>query len=71
MTIKDGNTTYKGVKENADGIIVCEKCGTSGIKLVCHMDGKDFYMNQYECAECGNAISAETKRTKADARYWE
>lgn len=57
--IKKGNTTYYGVIE-IDGKLA----------LVCHMDGRDFYKNVYNCAKCGNVLEVEQKRNKRDRAYW-
>ena len=65
MTVED---TMDRLIETKDGI-TCG-CGNPSLKMVCHMDGKDFYGYQYSCS-CGNSISMECKRDKEDLMYWE
>lgn len=52
--------TIKGGKEDEDGTIRCEKCGSDNLKMVSHEDGRNFYGYTYRC-ECGNAVSVRTK----------
>ena len=56
------------VCDTEDNLIETEQgitcgCGNPSLKMVCHIDGKDFYGYQYSCS-CGNSISMECKRYK-------
>ena len=62
MEITKGRDIYTGVKENDKGEIVCEECGGIEFYFIYHADGRDFYMNGYEC-KCGNLIKIKTNRT--------
>lgn len=57
---KDG-TEWEGLHPNEDGIGVCDKCGSTKIKMVSHIDGRDFYGYTYQC-ECGAFITMTAKR---------
>jgi len=61
--IKIGNTKYTDtmnkIHKDSKGIICCGK----PIRMVFHADGRDFYRYGYNC-ECGNIITADTKRKK-------
>lgn len=62
------------VCDTKDNLIETEKgitcgCGNPSLKMVCHIDGVDFYGYQYSCS-CGNSISMECKRSKVDSMYW-
>lgn len=71
MEIKKDRMTVIDTKDNLieteDGI-TCG-CGNPSLRMVCHMDGKDFYSYQYNCS-CGNSILMECKRDKEDLMYW-
>lgn len=69
MEIVRGDSTYTGVKENENGQIVCEVCGSTKAKMTTHIDGAKFFSSSYEC-ECGNAIGITTKRDKHDPMYY-
>lgn len=72
MEIKKDRMTIKDTKDNLietkDGI-TCG-CGNPSLRMVCHVDGKDFYGYQYRCA-CGNSISMECKRDKESLLFFE
>lgn len=65
-----GDTTYGGVILTNDKL-TCSKCKKvePKAKMVCHMDGTDFYSNVFQC-ECGNQITMTTKRSGEDAAFW-
>lgn len=65
MTVCD---TKDNLIETEEGI-TCG-CGNPSLKMVCHIDGVDFYGYQYSCA-CGNSISMECKRDKEDLMLWQ
>lgn len=71
MEIKKGRMTVIDTKDNLieteEGITCgCEK---PSLRMVSHMDGKDFYNYQYQCS-CGNSIYMECKRDEEDLMYW-
>lgn len=71
MEIKKGRMT---VIDSKDNLIETEEgincgCGNPSLKMICHIDGKDFYSYQYSCS-CGNHISIKCKRNKEDLMYW-
>lgn len=56
MTVED---TMDRLVEKEEGIICgCEK---PSLKIICHIDGTDFYSYLYRC-DCGNSISMNCKR---------
>lgn len=57
MTVTD---TYNNLIETENGI-TCG-CGNPSLKMVCHIDGTNFYSYQYRCA-CGNSILMECERS--------
>ena len=67
MKIEKGNMiiedTMDRLVETKDGI-TCG-CGNPNLKMVFHMDGKDFYGYQYSC-DCGNSIVMNCKRSEED-----
>jgi len=57
MTVED---TMNRLIETKDGI-TCG-CGNPSLKMVCHIDGTDFYSYSYSC-DCGNSIVMNCKRS--------
>ena len=49
----------------------CPQCKSDQLKLITHMDGKDFFKNVYNCCGCGFPISFTHQRSKEDQMYWE
>lgn len=60
MTVED---TMDRLIETKDGI-TCG-CKNPSLKMVCHIDGKDFYSYSYSC-DCGNSIVMNCKRSEED-----
>lgn len=65
MTVCDTNDNLVETEEG----ITCG-CENPRLKMVCYIDGTDFYGYQYSCA-CGNSISMKCKRSDEDAMYWQ
>lgn len=62
--------TETGVKRTENGAF-CEKCGNNlfqkgGVKFIAHLDGREFYRNQFECGKCGAPIVQTYERNKND-----
>ena len=70
MEIRKGNMTVIGSKDlvEKDGGITCA-CENPSLKMVCHVDGRNFYGYTYNCA-CGNVIQTRNKRTGLDKKLW-
>ena len=67
MEIKKENMT---IVDTNDNLIETEKgitcgCSNPSLKMVCHMDGREFFAYQYSCS-CGNSINVTHKRSKDD-----
>lgn len=66
--IKEGKSVISDsmdkLHRTKDGITCCGGL----MKMIMHIDGKDFYEFQYQC-ECGNLISVCTEREEED--IWE
>lgn len=62
-TIQDTNNNLIETKEG----ITCG-CENPELKMVYHIDGKDFYSYQYKCS-CGNTISMSCKRSNEDEMW--
>ena len=60
MTIEDTNDNLKEMEKG----ITCG-CENPSLRMVCHIDGKDFFGYQYKCS-CGNLIAVNHKRSKDD-----
>lgn len=63
---KETNMTETGIKRTDEGVF-CESCGNDltvegSIKLTMHADGRDFFVNHYQCTKCGAAISLTFER---------
>lgn len=71
MSYQRGNETWEGVvpDENHE-YLQCEKCGSKTIKMVAHIDGRDFYGYSYRC-ENGHEIVMRAKRNPEDMMFWE
>lgn len=65
MTVSD---TMDKLIETKEGI-TCG-CENPSLKIVCHIDGSDFYGYQYVCT-CGNSISVKHKRNEENYLYWD
>jgi len=53
--------------EDKDGNVIC-KCGRKdNFKLASHIDMVDKAVSNYQCQNCGNVITIETKR---DTSWW-
>lgn len=67
MKIEKENMT---VEDSRDNLIETEKgitcgCGNPNLRMVCHIDGREWYGYQYNC-KCGNAINVTHKRSEDD-----
>ena len=60
MTIEDSKDNLKEMEKG----ITCG-CGNPSLKIVCHIDGREFYGYQYNC-QCGNSINVTYKRSDDD-----
>ena len=70
MEIKKDRMTVTDTKDNlieTEEGITCG-CGNQSLRMVSHIDGKDFYAYQYKCS-CGNSILMECKRDEEDLMY--
>ena len=65
-----GRSFVFGDLKITDGEVTCE-CGCKEIKITCHMDCTDKYLNSGACVKCGKPIGIETYRTGEDALWWE
>ncbi len=67
MKIEKENMTFEDTMdmliETKDGI-TCG-CKNPSLKMVCYIDGRDFYSYSYSC-DCGNSIVMNCKRDKGD-----
>lgn len=63
ITITDKNDNLVETKEG----ITCG-CENPKLKMVCHIDGVDFYGYTYQCS-CGNVIEAHYQRNKEDMMF--
>ena len=69
MKIEEGNMTIEDRKDNLihdkEGNITCG-CGNPKLAMTMHIDGDDFYQNNYQCVNCGNVFAVNHKRAKED-----
>lgn len=61
--------TNAKLKDN--GKYGCPNCESEEFKRIAHIDGKNFFMNQYNCVKCGTPVSTKHKRSKESQMYWE
>ena len=67
--------TETGIRRTEDGGVFFEKCGSDlsadgSAMFSAHLDGIDFYENQFTCTECGAVLSQRYERTAEDKRWW-
>ena len=72
MEIKKENMT---IVDSHNNLIETEKgitcgCGNPRLKMVCHIDGRDFFGYQYNCS-CGNSITVNHKRSEDDLMMYD
>lgn len=67
--------TEAGITRTEDGGVFCAACGNDlskdgSTRFMGHLDGATFYINQFACTACGNAMSQRHERSAEDALWW-
>lgn len=68
MKITIDRTTYEDTQDKIHNTEKGIECCGGTIRMVSHIDGRDFYGYTYNC-DCGNVITSKTKRAKGDIMY--